>query len=153
VKTPVRSALIVKSSLLPKVLDGLGAVKKAHSRTHFDDEIRPDFADSLALDAALEKGHEQENRWDYLVGHETSSKVVGVEPHSAKGDQISTVIAKRKAAIVQLRTHLANGAYVASWLWVASGRVFFADTEKARIRLDQNGIKFVGRKILKRHLP
>jgi hypothetical protein len=36
---------------------------------------------------------------------------------------------------------------------VASGKVHFADTEKARLRLDQNGIKFVGTRVLAKHLP
>jgi 6-phosphogluconate dehydrogenase len=35
-------------------------------------------------------------------------------------------------------------ARIAAWLWVASGKVHFADTEKVRRRLDQSGIEFVG---------
>jgi hypothetical protein len=63
------------------------------------------------------------------------------------------VIAKRQAALVQLREHLREGKSVSEWFWVASGRVDFLDIEKARYRLDQNGIKFVGKKLLKKHLP
>jgi hypothetical protein len=101
----------------------------------------------------MRAGHHQENRWDYLIGHAPSTLVVGLEPHSAKRDQISTVIAKRKAAVDQLRSHLKSDARIAAWLWVASGKVHFVDTEKARRRLDQNGIRFVGTKVLRKHLP
>lgn len=59
----------------------MGAVKAAH-RNYFDKEVRSAFADSLDLDEALTEGHEQENRWDYLLGHALSGEVVAVEPHS-----------------------------------------------------------------------
>jgi hypothetical protein len=78
--------------------------------------------------------------------------VIAVEPHSAKQDEISTVICKRKAAIEQLKGHLLDGARISKWLWVASGKVHFASTEKARIRLDQNGIAFAGTQVTKKHL-
>jgi len=61
------------------------------------------------------------------------------------------VIKKKEAARDQLQTHLLQGTGVAQWLLVASGRVYFADTEKAR-RLDQHGIQFVGKKGLPKHL-
>ena len=107
-KTPVRVALVVNSSLRPLVVDGLGAIKAAH-RDHFEVAIRPTFADSLDLDEALKQGHEQENRWDYLLGHSPSGDVVAVEPHSAKQDQITTVIKKRSAAREQLKGHMRDG--------------------------------------------
>lgn len=149
--TPVRRALHERSSLLPCVADGLGAVNAAH-RDYFDIAIRSEFADSLDVDKALERGHENENRWDYLLGHAPSGDVVAVEPHSAKQDEISTVIRKREAAREQLRVHLRNGARVSKWFWVASGKVHFADTEKTRRLLDQNGIEFVGKKVMPKHL-
>lgn len=151
-KTPVRRALRHDSALLPSVADGLGAVKNAH-RDFFDNAIRSTFADSLDLDEALKQGHEQENRWDYLLGHEPSGEVVAVEPHSAKQDEVTTVINKRSAARTQLEGHLREGSRVTKWLWVASGRVHFADTEKTKRRLDQNGIEFVGKKVTEKHLP
>jgi len=80
-------------------------------------------------------------------------KVIAVEPHSAKQDQISRVIEKRRQARDQLKAHLLPGARVTQWLWVASGSVQFADTEKARRLLDQNGIEFVGRQVRAKHLP
>lgn len=150
--TPVRGALAEDSTLQPHVKDGLGAVRSAH-KAYFAEAIRPAFADSIDIDEALQGGHEQENRWDYLVGHAASGAVVAVEPHSAKDDEVSTVIAKRTAARDQLKGHLRSGAAVARWLWVASGKVCFANTEKTRLRLDQNGIAFVGTQVQAKHLP
>lgn len=151
-KTPLRAALMAKSSLHPSVQDGLGAVLNAH-RNYFEKSTRTSFADSIDFDAAMKEGHEQENRWDYLLGHISSGRIVAIEPHSAKQDELSTVIAKRKAANIHLRDHVKEGVRVAKWLWVASGKVQFADTEKARRLLDQNGIEFVGGKVLEKHLP
>lgn len=151
-KTPVRLALTKGSTLLPLVSDGLTAVETAH-RHLFDSAIRPSFADSLDLDKAVKQGREQENRWDYVLGHEPSGKVIAVEPHSAKQDAIDTVIKKRTAARDHLKSHLRAGAAVPKWLWVAAGKVHFADTEKAKRLLDQHGIEFVGAKITTKHLP
>lgn len=151
-KTPVRLALVKDSTLLPSVREGLAAIEIAH-HNHFDGAIRPAFADSLNLDDAVKPGHEQDNRWDYLLGHEPSGKVVAVEPHSAKQDEITTVIKKRTAARAHLREHLRDGVSVQKWLWVASGKVHFADTEKAKRLLDQNGIEFVGTRVMAKHLP
>lgn len=151
-KTPVRVALLLDSSLRPLVVDGLSAVKVAH-RDYFEVAIRSAFADSLDLDEALQQGHEQENRWDYLLGHSPSGGVIAVEPHSAKQDEITTVIRKRAAAREQLKGHLRDGVLIVKWLWVASGKVHFADTEKVRRLLDQNGIEFVGTRVSSKHLP
>lgn len=151
-KTPVRRALRDDSSLADAVRNGMEAVENKH-RQYFDPAIRSDFADSLDLDEALKAGHEQENRWDYLLGHDPTGLVVAVEPDSAKQAEISTVIKKRVAAREQLRRHLRDGARIAKWLWVASGNVHFADTEKAPRRLDQNGIEFVGKRVMAKHLP
>lgn len=151
-KTPVRLALQVNSALRPLVLDGLDAIENGH-RNYFEIGIRADFADSLDLDKALQKGLEQANRWDYLLGHLPTGEVVAVEPHSAKQDEVSTVIKKRAAAREQLKNHLRDDIRVAKWLWVASGKVHFADTEKVRRLLDQNGIEFVGSRVTGKHLP
>lgn len=150
--TPVRRALQSSSPLLSAVKDGLGAIE-AKDRDCFDEAVRSAFADSLNSDEALRPGHDHENRWDYLLGHEASQQVIGVEPHSAKEDQVGKVIQKRARAIEQLRDHFRDGARVANWLWVASGAVHFASTEKTRYRLAQNGIEFVGTKVLPKHLP
>ena len=149
--TPVRGALQAASALLSQVRDGLEAVKHK-DRRYLAQDVRRAFADSLDLDAALQEEHPEENRWDYLLGYAPSEEVVGVESHSAKQDEISTVIAKKRAAKAQLAEHLQSRKRVARWLWVASGPVHFADTEKTRRLLDQNGIQFVGRRVLARHL-
>jgi hypothetical protein len=151
-RTPVRRALRDDSPLLVAVVDGFGAVaKKDHDC--FEESIRSRFTDSLDLDKALKPGRDREHRWDYLLGHGPSMRIVAVEPHSAKQDQISRIIEKRRQARDQLKEHLRPGARVTQWLWVASGSVQFADTEKARRLLDQNGIEFVGRQVRAKHLP
>jgi hypothetical protein len=150
--TPVRQALRGDSPLQDHVEDGLGAVEAAH-RAYLDESIRSAFADSLDADDSLRQGHEGENRWDYLLGLSSSNTVVAVEPHSAKDDQIGTVIRKKRAALIQLRDHLRDGARIAKWLWVASGTVQFARTEGATARLNQEGIEFAGRRIMAKHLP
>jgi hypothetical protein len=66
---------------------------------------------------------------------------------------VTTVIAKRKAALEQLRPHLKPGVFVTDWFLVASGRVDFIPMEKATARLAQNGIRFVGTKLLRGALP
>lgn len=151
-ETPVRRALREDSALQRSVVDGFGAVKRADG-DRFDKEIHADFADSLELDEAMRQGRDRENRWDYLLGHAPSGEVVAVEPHSAKQDQITKIIKKRAAARDQLVGHLRDGARVTKWLWVASGAVQFADTEKTRRLLDQHGIEFVGTTVMARHLP
>lgn len=140
--TPIRKALRTESALLPQVANGLGAVADGH-RGRITEAIRSAFSDSLEIDENLRPGREQENRWDYLLGHAATACVVGLEPHSAKDEEVKTVILKRKQALEQLRPHLKDGAKVAAWFWVASGKNRFADTEKTRRLLDQNGIRFV----------
>jgi hypothetical protein len=151
-KTPIRHALNADSTLQTAVEDGHGAFSVAH-RNLIVQEIRPAFGDSLDLDAALRTDYPQENRWDYLLGHAESRKVVGVEPHSAKSSEIGVVINKREAAKRQLMDHFKPGSRVSKWYWVASGKNQFLDTEKTKRLLDQNGIEFVGRQLLARHLP
>jgi len=151
-KTPIRSSLKKASPLQSKVNDGIGAIENAHRKCLAED-IRKSFADSLDLDKAMEKGHEEENRWDYLLGHSPSAMLIGLEPHSARQDQITKVIKKKEAAEEQLRGHLKQGARIADWLWVASGNVHFPPTGKAKLRLDQKGIRFVGKRVEQKHLP
>ncbi|NKE44360.1 hypothetical protein HB662_06195 [Roseomonas frigidaquae] len=149
--TPVKLALQPNSPLLSQVKDGLGAIQSTHRR-HIDQELREHFVDSIDTDRALQKGREQEHRWDYLIGHGPTKKVFGLEPHSAENSEISTVISKLAAARIQLREHLRDGVNVAEWFWVASGEVQFAPLEKATLRLNQSGIKFVGRKVMAKHI-
>lgn len=150
--TPVRLGLKEHSALLRQVKDGLGAIERADLDC-FNHDIRGLFSDSLDIDEGFKKGGEQDSRWDYLLGHEESNQIIGVEPHSATTNrEIETVIAKRAAAIRQLQGHLRDGVIVSKWLWVASGRVQLLPFDKAKRQLDQNGIEFVGTKIMMKHL-
>lgn len=149
--TPTRSALRPNSSLLPLVKDGLGALEAKH-RALFDERIRASFADSLDIDEGLRKGRDNQNRWDYLLGQGSTGKIFAVEPHSAKSDEVDTVIRKRMAALEQLRPHLREGSRISKWIWVTEGKVHFPDTASIRLKLSMKGISFVGRAILPRDL-
>ncbi len=150
-QTPIRRALTRRSNLLPLVADGIQAIERGH-RSYIDTALRADFSDSLEIDQNLKGGHEQQHRWDYLLGKASDGSIVGLEPHSAKTDQVSKVIKKREMALLQLQMHLKPTATVSKWFWVASGNVHFANTDKERRILDQNGIQFVGTKLMKKHL-
>ena len=129
------------------VKDGLQALEKTH-RSLIEDDFRPEFGDSVDIDKAFEKGHERENRWDYLLGHSQTERIIALEPHSANNNELSTVIKKREASLRHLRGHLKSGVFIAEWFWVASGNVDFLPIEKAVTRLNDNGIRFVGKKFL-----
>lgn len=103
------------------------------------------IGDSIDLDAATRDEFPEENRWDYVVSVPARSQLVGIEPHSARDDQISVVIAKKRHAAGYLRAHLQDGYRVARWLWLSRGPVGFGRMERARRLLDQNGIEFAGR--------
>lgn len=151
--TPIRKALRHGSTLKAHVRDGLKAVQ-SKDRGYIDESLRSSFDDSLELDAALHKGHEQENRWDYLLGYDTQGTIVGLEPHSANTNkEVSVVIKKRKAALEQLKSHLNQNAGVAAWFWVSSGRVDLVPFEKMKLQLEQAGITFIGKVLQKKHLP
>lgn len=134
--SPIQAILNENSTLLTDLCNGLGAIKRSDLK-HIEVSLRKEFADSIDIDSSFREGHEGENRWDYLLGVTETSKVVGLEPHSAKDGETSVVIAKRIAALQQLRGHMKESARVSAWLWVASGDVYFANTEKTRFKLDQ----------------
>lgn len=150
--TPTRAALLPKSTLQQSVRDGLTALKAEH-RKLIDKDIRGTFVDSLDVDTTLRKGRERENRWDYLLGYRGTAIVIGLEPHSAKSREVSTVIRKRRAALDQLKSHMKPAACVTMWFWVASGRVDFVPYDKANLQLQEAGITFVGRMLRDKHLP
>jgi hypothetical protein len=152
--TPLRVALRETSRLKDLVCDGLNALKSV-DKDRFAEEIRARLSDSLDLDNAINQdvSYKDSHRWDYLVGDSRSQSILAVEPHSAKSDEVSRVIAKRTAAREQLAAHLRPGTIIARWLWVASGNVQFADTSRERRRLDQSGITFVGKRVMAKHLP
>jgi len=151
-KSPVKAALKTVSSLQTKVQEGLGALT-ARDKQFVEEAVRPSFADSLEIDENLKQDNDQANRWDYLLGHAESAQVVGLEPHSAYTKEVRVVVAKKKAALQQLRKHLNSGVTVSAWFWVASGRVDFVPHEKIVRRLDQEGITFVGGVLRAKHLP
>ena len=150
-KTTIRKAVKQDSMLQARIVNGLGAMKKAHKKLVVS-TLHKEFDDSLDIDEAFRKGHEEENRWDYLLGHKSANKLIALEPHSANDGEVSTVINKRTAALDQLREHLSAGRNVAAWLWVASSTVDFARTEKTVIRLADNGITFVGKMVREKHI-
>lgn len=144
--TPTRRALKSASRLQALIRDGLEAIEKRDKKL-IDTSLRGAFSDSLGLDEALREGNEQSHRWDYLLGIEELDVVVGLEPHGAKDREISVLIAKKRAALEQLRGHLNAGYRIAAWYWVQSSGGGFLDTERARRQADQEGITFVGRSL------
>jgi hypothetical protein len=145
-------ALKQGSPLQASVCEGLGAVVGSHKQ-FIERSIRNSFLDSVEIDEALKAGNDQSNRWDYLLGWREGSLVVGLEPHSAYTGEVSVVIAKKNAARAQLRDHLRSGVNVAAWFWVASGRVDFAPHDKVILRLEQEGISFVGGMLRSKDMP
>lgn len=148
--TPIQS-ILGASPLVKQVQPGLGAMKSADKK-HIEPALRPRFADSLDIDAAFLAAHPTENRWDYLLGDHETAKVVALEPHSAKSDEVSTVIKKKQLALLQLRPHLKSARGVARWFWVASGTVQFPDVDKVEKRLAEHGITFVAPALKRKHL-
>jgi hypothetical protein len=136
VKTPIRAHLLQTSSLHGSVQDGLQALAR-DDRSLIESDCRRAFTDSLDLDRALQAQFPGENRWDYLLGHGSGAKVVGLEPHTATNHEIKVVLQKRKSALRHLRDHLRPGRQVEAWYWVASGRVDFVPHERATLLLAQ----------------
>lgn len=152
VNTPVRAGLLEDSRIQAMVMDGLGAIEEK-DKDCFDKSIRKNFLDSLNLDAALLQEFNRDNRWDYLLGHAASRKIIAVEPHSGKDEEISVVIKKKEQAILQIRDHIRDGVKIDRWLWVSSGTVKFSSMDKAAMQLNQKGIEFVGRVVKPKNLP
>jgi hypothetical protein len=136
--------------LAPLVRTGLQAMGDHSGRV--DGSLRSSFLDSLDLDSATKDDHPTDHRWDYLLGHAQTSTVVAVEVHSAETSQVSVVIAKKERSREHLRRHLAEGASVAAWYWVASNGVDLVPFDKMKLRLEQNGIQMVGRSLKAKHL-
>lgn len=140
----LKKSLKENSPLVDLVELGLGAFLNVDTKLVAESQ-RPRVGDSLNLDAATKEELPQENRWDYILSIPDIKKIVGIEPHSAKDNQVSVVVKKRKNAVEYLRGHLQDGIRVSTWYWVCHGRVSFSKTERARRILLQNGIKFEGR--------
>jgi len=120
------------------------AFANAHSNLIAENQ-RARIGDSLDLDAASKDEHPGENRWDYIISIPDLQEFAGVEPHSAKDCEISVVVLKKKRSTEYLRDHLQDGYRITRWFWVTEGSVSFSKMDRARRRLDQNGIEFVGR--------
>ena len=142
--TRLREALKQTSRLRNLVQDGMGAFASVDVKLIAEDQ-RSRVGDSLDLDAASRDEHPEANRWDYIISIPDVGEYVGIEPHKAKDSEIRAVIAKRKHASQYLRNHLRNGYRISRWFWVTHGAVSFSRMDRARRRLDQNGIAFAGR--------
>jgi len=140
----LRAALNDGSSLREHVKDGMSAFARVDLGLVAESE-RSRIGDSLNLDTATRAEFPEANRWDYILSLPEVPEIVGIEPHSAKDSEITVVIAKKKHAIEYLRNHLRGGYRIARWFWVSPGTVGFSRMDRARRRLDQNGIQFVGR--------
>ena len=149
--TPIRAGLRKNSSLLGHVYDGIQALKKSHRGT-IEGPVRDIVVDSIDLDSALQESYPNAPRWDYLVGLDDPRHVIAIEPHSARSDQVSVVIEKKKHAMLQLSTHLGAGVSVRAWYWIASGTTQFNALERERLRLVKHGITFVGRALTSKYL-
>lgn len=123
--TVLVSSIHRDSVLRSQVKRGLQSIERRHADL-IDTGARQAIADSLDLDAALASDHPDEPRWDYLLGHRSTRKVLAMETHSAHDDQVTAVIAKRRHAIRQLEPHLLRGIRVDAWYWIASGNVSFS---------------------------
>lgn len=138
------NALHSSSHLRGSVAAGIGALPKSE-RSLIAQDQRSRVGDSLDLDEASRAEHPNSNRWDYLLSLADCSQIIGLEPHSARDDEIGTVIAKKRQALQYLQQHLPSNRAVRRWYWVSPGPVRFAITEKAIRRLSQAGITFAGR--------
>jgi len=137
------SALHTNSTLRDHVVSGSQAIESKDLKL-LSEQVRKSIGDSVDLDQASRAEAPEDNRWDYIVSSPENELFAGIEPHTAKDSEISVVIAKRKHAIAYLRNHLVHGVIVSRWFWVTHDKVGFSNMEKARRRLDQQGIRFVG---------
>lgn len=108
---PVSRAL-KGSYLAAAIQEGTQAIP-GDNRKHIEESVRPEFVDSLNLDEATRERHPNDARWDYLLGHALSSRVVALETHSAETSQVSKVIQKRTASLLHLQDQLATGQHAA----------------------------------------
>jgi hypothetical protein len=134
------------ASLLPAVQNGMGAFL-ARDRSLIAATERHKIGDSLDLDEALWQDFPTAHRWDYVFSVPGSAKLMALEPHTAKDSEISVLIAKKRHAATQLRTHLQPKYAISDWLWVSHGRTSFSRMEQATRRLAQAGIKYLGRSV------
>lgn len=137
----LRSALKGSSPLQSCVENGLDAFL-AQDKSLIEKSERPRVVDSLDLDAATRAAFPDANRWDYILSISRSVEVIGIEPHTAKDSEISTVRRKKENAQTFLVGHLHSRYRVLRWYWVSHGRTQFSVMEKAQRQLAKSGIKY-----------
>jgi hypothetical protein len=135
-----------ESILVSHVRDQLGALDRKH-RAVIDQSIKQRVADSMNLDDATRPDRPQEHRWDYLISSPRNQLLFGLEIHHASDKEISVIISKKQKSLEYLRDHIMHGMSIGKWYWVSSASVGFTNTERARRRLDQCGIRFAGRRL------
>jgi len=144
----LKTALHTDSTLQRDLKSGIGALSQVDARLIAESE-RTKVGDSVDLDSSMKREFPDANRWDYIISLPTQSKIVGLEPHTARDSEISVVIAKKKHALQYLRSHFRDGYHVAKWFWISHGSVSFSKMDRAYRLLNQNGIAFAGRLLRK----
>ncbi len=149
----VARALKSKSVLRSVVRPGLRSMS-AKDRAHVAAEIRSEFVDGLALDDALGKhpSHVNANRWDFLLGHEPTHGIIGLEVHPAKNSEVKLVVAKRDWAEGIIRAEFVAGAKVHRWFWAASGSNGIIPGSTEARQITAANIRFVGSELRRAHL-
>jgi hypothetical protein len=147
-KTSIRllSAFRQGSQFPVAVRPGIGALRRKDIQVIRQSD-RANVGDSLDLDAATRVEHPTENRWDYLLSVVPSSRLVGLEPHSAEDSEVAVVVRKKRNAVDILRDHLRPNVRIDEWIWAATGSVRFSRMERATRSLNQYGIRFAGRAV------
>ncbi len=143
-RNAVRNTSEVKDAYRP----GLEALRdKDRNRISFGDTRR--IRGSINLDSSLAESYPNLSRWDYGIGFEKNiktDKVVWLEVHPAKADEVKSMIAKlnwlknwlQDSAPALRRITLGDSPFV----WVASGGVAFQkSSQQARI-LASAGLTF-----------
>jgi hypothetical protein len=138
----IKRALKGASTLHRFIRSGKQAVRSA-DRARIDDAGH--LVDSLDLEEALPADGPSIKRFDYLLGTNLEApQILGLEVHPANTGEARIVVAKKQDTARALRPHLAAGATIKHWYWVASGPTGITrNTPQARL-LDQNGIRLVG---------
>jgi hypothetical protein len=148
---PLSSGVAPTSPLRARIDAGISALS-TQDRSLLHAEVRVRFSESLDLDSALQSQYPNDHRWDYLLGDSHTSSIVAIEPHTADTKEVSEVIKKKRAALQHLSGHLNPNTRVRKWIWVTRGTVRIVPFDKARLRLDQEGITLAGRCVTTKHL-
>ena len=138
------------SHLQDSISDGPGAMLGA-DRDLIEQSVRKLFLDSIDVDAAFNKATTQRGKpLGLFLGYEDNF-VVALEPHHGNHKEVKVVIAKKRSCRDQIKAHVIPGREPRIWPWVSKNTDFIA-LDKARPLLDQEGILYVGKIRLKKHL-